>query len=80
MIQVIKKKMELLPCSKDGCQECAVKHHPLDPHNQQSLYYQYRFFEEHKRWPTWTDAMSHCSDDVKKLWVAALIKKGVKIS
>jgi hypothetical protein len=55
----------LLPCRPDVCQECAVDH-PVDhPHNAGSMYYQYRFRAKHKRWPTWEDAMAHCSEDVK---------------
>jgi mannose/cellobiose epimerase-like protein (N-acyl-D-glucosamine 2-epimerase family) len=34
------------------------------PHNQQSLYYQYAFFGEHGRWPTWKDAVAHCAPEV----------------
>lgn len=67
----------LLPCKKDVCQECAVKHEPDQPHNAQSMYYQYKFYGEKGRWPTWADAIAHCSDEVKKLWITALKKEGV---
>ena len=49
----------LMPPRPGVCQVCAVKHDPEQPHNRDSLYYQYRFYAEHKRWPTWADAMSH---------------------
>ena len=61
------------------CPECAVKHDPSQPHNLQSLAYQYHFYDEHGRWPTWFDAMAHCSDSVKEFWVTALRERGVEI-
>jgi hypothetical protein len=67
--------MMLLPTAPGVCQECAVDHPHDQPHNQQSLAYQYRFFADHGRWPTWTDAMSHCTDEVKEAWRRGLIKR-----
>lgn len=61
------------------CAECAVKHEPTQPHNQQSLFYQYSFREKHGRWPTWKDAMEHCAPEVKAAWIAALAKHGVEV-
>lgn len=61
------------------CKMCAVKHDEAQPHNQQSLTYQYKFYDQNGRWPTWNDAMSHCSDEIKKVWIEALTKKGVNI-
>lgn len=60
--------MMLLPPPAGTCPICAVKHKPEDPHNQQSLYYQYRFYGVRGRWPTWADAVAHCSDEVKQFW------------
>lgn len=31
----------LLPAPRGTCEECAVAHKPDEPHNQQSLHYQY---------------------------------------
>lgn len=61
------------------CPECAVDHAPEQPHDQQSMAYQYDFYGKNGRWPTWTDAMAHCSDDVKKLWTAALKERGINL-
>lgn len=47
------------------CPECAVKHDPWQPHNKDSLTYQYKFYDEHGRLPTWEDAMAHCDEDIK---------------
>lgn len=68
--------MMLLPCAKDVCQACAVDHKPEDPHNQQSLYYQYCFFGQHGRWPTWKDAIAHCDERTRQLWEHALRHRG----
>ena len=72
-------KMMLLPPPKDTCQVCAVKHDPRLLHNQQSLFYRYHFYAQHERWPTWKDAMAHCSDEVKAAAIAALKKQGVEV-
>ena len=50
------------------CPECATKHDPKQPHNRDSLAYQYKFYDRHGHWPTWADAMAHCSEEIKKLW------------
>lgn len=61
------------------CPMCAVKHDKAMPHNRDSLAYQYKFYDEHGRWPTWADAMEHCPQEVKDYWVAALTARGVKV-
>ena len=61
------------------CPMCAVKHPPEQPHNCNSLTYQYKFYDEHGRWPTWTDALAHCSDDIKAFWRLELEKRGVSV-
>jgi len=70
-------KFMLVPPAKDVCQQCAVKHAEESPHNCQSFYYQYHFFEEHGRWPTWADAVAHCPERIKNMWIEELKKKGV---
>ncbi len=61
------------------CPECAVRHDPEQPHNRDSLAYQYHFYDKHGRWPTWSDAMAHCPDNIKKVWTEALKERGVEI-
>lgn len=73
------KPMTLLPPAPHLCQECATAHNPESPHNAQSLYYQTQFNMKHKRCPTWADAMAHCCEDIKRMWVEELNKRGVKI-
>jgi hypothetical protein len=61
------------------CEECAVAHDPSQPHNAQSLAYQYKFYDKNGRWPNWNDAMAHCRPEVIALWREALITRGVDI-
>lgn len=66
--------------TSDGkCSQCAVIHHPDSPHDQQSLAYQYSFYAEHDRWPTWSDAMAHCTPETRAVWTEALREKGVAL-
>ena len=65
----------LPPAASAGClPQCAVDHDPREPHNQQSLFYQMKFYAAHFRFPTWTDAMGHCQDHVKAHWRIELRK------
>jgi hypothetical protein len=64
---------------KGTCPECAVAHDPSQPHNQHSLAYQYKFYDMHGRWPTWADAIAHCSEEVKKFWTEALLEHGITV-
>jgi len=71
--------LTMLPPRPGVCQECAVDH-PIDaPHDRNSLCYQYSFYNKHGRWPTWEDAMAHCSEETKSLWRPELIKRGEKL-
>ena len=61
------------------CPMCAKTHRPDVPHDKSSLIYQYKFYDENGRWPTWSDAMAHCSDEMKSFWIVELRKRGVDI-
>lgn len=76
----MKNGMMLVPPPPDTCQQCATKHDPDMPHNQQSLYWQYWFYGTHGRWPTWLDAMAHCSNEMKAAWTKELKKHGVEVT
>jgi hypothetical protein len=71
--------LTLLPAERGTCEECAGVHLPGSPHNKQSLQYQYHFFGRNGRWPTWEDAMAHCTPDVKRRWREALLKRGQRL-
>jgi hypothetical protein len=66
--------MKMLPGPPGTCEWCHVKHDPEQPHNQQSLPYQMKFHTLKGRWPTWTDAMAHCSDEIKSAWRERLVE------
>lgn len=70
---------KLLPPAPGTCPECAVTHDPGDPHNKDSLFYQYHFYAEHGRWPTWTDALAHCDETTKMIWIRELTARGQKL-
>ncbi len=61
------------------CAECAVIHDPKMPHNQQSLFWQYSFREKNGRWPTWGDAMAHCTPEMRQQWINELAKHNIVV-
>ena len=73
------KPFMLLPPRPDVCQECAGDHDPRLHHDKQSLYYQVKFKIEHGRGATWTDAMSHCTNEKKAAWTDGLKKFGIEV-
>ena len=80
MTQIVRAgQFMLMPPAPDVCQECAVKHDPMMPHNRDSLYYQYAFYAKNGRWPTWADAMAHCPEEIKGYWTDALMEKGIDV-
>jgi len=68
--------MMLLPPARDACPICARKHPPEKPHDLGSIYYMYRFYGVRGRWPTWADAIAHCSPEMQALWKQALQGRG----
>lgn len=68
--------MMLLPPRPGVCPICAVDHPPELPHNAQSMYYQYRFYGVRGRWPTWADAVAHCSAVMQQQWRSELESRG----
>lgn len=75
-----KHGMTLLGRTPEGtCPECAAKHEPDMPHNKDSLTYQYYFYDHYGRWPAWADAMAHCPEKVKEIWIKELRKLGVEV-
>lgn len=68
--------MMLLPAKPGTCPLCATKHEAVEPHNNQSLYYQFRFNGTYGRSPTWADAVAHCTLRVQEYWKDALSEMG----
>ena len=69
----------LLPPPMGVCSQCAKDHDPDEPHDAQSLHYQYAFYAEHQRWPNWHDAMAHCDPETRMNWIDALREHGVQL-
>lgn len=68
----------LMPPAATACAVCGRNpaHRPEDPHDAMSLYYQYAFYGEHERWPTWKDAVAHCAPEIQQQWEEALREMG----
>jgi hypothetical protein len=71
--------LRLLPPRPDVCQECAADHTADEPHNADSLFYKYHFWLRHGRWPTWRDAIAHCSPEMQAKCVAYFRKLGIEV-
>lgn len=59
------------------CPICAAKHDERDPHDRDSLFYQNQFYKAHRRFPSWWDAMGHCTETTKAAWVEKLKRRGI---
>ena len=68
--------MQLLPPRPGVCPICATDHAPELPHNAAAMYYQYRFYGVRGRWPTWADAVAHCTAEMKAHWERELRARG----
>lgn len=61
------------------CSECGIAHPEWAPHDRDTLQYQYRFFDEQGRWPSWEDAMAHCDEEVRAAWASELEARGIDV-
>lgn len=50
------------------CPECLAVHAAGTPHDRDSLFYNCTFFTVNGRWPTWSDAVAHCSQETRIMW------------
>ena len=62
-----------------ACKKCATIHKADQPHDRDSLYYQNWFRRRYKRFPTWADAMAHCSEETKAAFTTTLARRGIII-
>lgn len=70
----------LLPPAEGLCQQCAYAHEPEMPHNQQTLHWQYWFYQHNAGiWPSWRDAMAHCTTEMQEAWIGLLRARGVDV-
>lgn len=73
-------KLVLLPPAPDRCQVCATRHGPAEPHNPTSLYWQMARSLAGEPPPTWEEALTHCTPEVRADWVARLRQAGVEVA
>lgn len=59
------------------CEECDWEHPPGMPHDKVSLYYRFLFFMKFRREPTWIDAVAHCSEPIKDLFIKMVRDQGM---
>lgn len=67
------------PVLPGACKQCGTMHDPEEPHDRDSLYYKNKFFKKHKRFPTWNDAMEHCTEPVREAYIKRLEKRGIYV-
>ena len=56
------------------CIECGDYHPNEIPHNVAHPHYQKTFFKKQGRFPTWSDAMSHCTEEMKLAWKTSMTR------
>lgn len=59
-----------------ACPDCGRRHEPGQPHDAQSLHYQYTVYGRTGRWPTWKDAIAHCDEATRQVWEDELRRLG----
>ena len=69
--------IKVIPPFPGSCPICATVHRPEEPHDRDSIYYQNYFRRKHKRFPTWADAMSHCTEAMKEDFKKRLALRGI---
>jgi hypothetical protein len=72
-------QVKILPPAPGKCPVCAGEHDAKMPHDKDSLYYQMKFRQAQGRFPTWADAMAHCTPEIKAHWKRELERLGVRI-
>ena len=71
------EQIKILPPMRGSCPICAAIHEAALPHNRNSLYYRMKFHQEHQRFPTWEDAMAHCTEEMQAAWREDLAAMGL---
>ena len=73
------EEIKVLPPRPGVCRICAARHAKDQPHERDSLYYQAMFYRKYRRFPTWEDAMSHCSENVKAAFREELSRRNIDV-
>lgn len=79
MYTAVDTNIVIIPPTPGACRYCGDQHDPREPHNLRSLQYQHKFRKQNGRYPTWEDAMAHCSMLVKVRFTEMLVRSGVRI-
>ena len=69
--------MTLMPAKPGVCPKCGRDHEDSFPHDRDSMLYQYTFYDENGIFPSWADAMAHCSEGVKAYWMEQFAARGI---
>jgi hypothetical protein len=78
-------RWQVLPAPEGVCPDCGVDHDPREPHDAQSLLYLYRWRSHEaqagreERWPSWRDAMTHCTPEMQAAWIEELTTRGIDV-
>ncbi len=62
------------PREPETCQMCGRRHFAHQPHDPTSPLYALNFRSTERRWPSWKDAMSHCSPKMQDYLLRMLRK------
>ena len=72
------KDFTLLPALPENCPICNFAHSEDHPHNL-TVFYGIWLQQNEGREATWHTAMEHCTEEMKKAWIAGLKEQGVEI-
>lgn len=72
-------RIVILPPTPESCRYCGDTHDPRSPHNRDSLLYQHKFRKANGRYPTWEDAMKHCSVLTQARFAEILRERGITV-
>ena len=79
MMMDVADTLKILPPTAAVCPVCADRHDTALPHNRNSLYYHMVYYRRTGTFPSWRDAMSHCSESVQAAWTKKLKESGISI-
>lgn len=72
------KNVLVMPPPKGMCPECGQDHDPGWMHDVNSAIYWLRFIKRHDRRPRWSDAMAHCSPEIRDCLKQKMLELGIE--
>ena len=70
-------KLQLMPPAPHLCQVCGSDHGAGEAHDPTSVYYQYAFYENNGRYPSWRDSIAHLDAEHQQHWLDELAEQGL---